>query len=586
MIVYRDAERLVDPWGLLDECTVLLRAMADRRTADHALVVRLLIDVGELETAVTDLLFPDADDVSPAVGLWRRAAMALGRLFVASWLRHDSNRLSATAMEALWSLEPLRTTIPRGAVRLRVAEGYAYYALYPETYFAAAHLFRSGRTPGTAVCVGVRSIGTSLSAVVGAALKAEGWHVPSVTLRPRGAPFQRRPVLTSDLARWVESRRDADFLIIDEGPGLSGSSMCGVAGVISGLGVPDRQITFFPSWSADEGTFNSEESRQRWRRHAKFCCSFEDTWLSRGIFGPKLDDLSGGGWRRRCYADAAEYPAVHPQHERRKYLATLPSGEQILFKFAGLGRYGEAKHARAEQLAEAGFTPRVVGFVDGFLMQSFVPGRPLRLADADAALMSAAARYLAHLRCSSDESLMCWEPLLEMIEVNISEGLGPVWRDRLGDLGRLRPLLIAAPAVAVDGRMMPHEWLATPQGLVKTDATDHGDDHFFPGPQDIAWDVAGFAVEFVLSAGRTRDFAERVATLSGDRRLGARLPFYRLAYVASRLGYTTIAAQTLGQSEDGSRMAALARRYRRELQLSIAALRAAPVSVYVTNASQ
>ena len=167
-------------------------------------------------------------------------------------------------------------------MRLRVAEGYAYYALYPETYIAAATLFRSGRLPGTAVCVGVRSIGTSLSAVVGAALEAEGWDVLSVTLRPRGPPFERRPVLTPDLAQWIKRRRHADFLIIDEGPGLSGSSMCGVADVISGLGVPDRQITFLPSWPADGGTFNSESSLQRWRRHAKFCCSFEDIWLSRG----------------------------------------------------------------------------------------------------------------------------------------------------------------------------------------------------------------------------------------------------------------------------------------------------------------
>ena len=166
LIVYRDAERLVDQWGLLDECTVLLRAMADRRTADHALVVRLLIDVGELETAVTDLLFPDADDVSPAVWLLRRAAMALGRLFVASWLRHGLDRLGAAAIEALWRLEPLGTTIPRDTVRLRVAEGYAYYALYPETYIAATTLFRSGRQPGTAGQRGAR--GSTAQARAGA----------------------------------------------------------------------------------------------------------------------------------------------------------------------------------------------------------------------------------------------------------------------------------------------------------------------------------------------------------------------------------------------------------------------------------
>jgi hypothetical protein len=33
------------------------------------------------------------------------------------------------------------------------------------------------------------------------------------------------------------------------------------------------------------------------------------------------------------------------------------------------------------------------------------------------------------------------------------------------------------------------------------------------------------------------------------------LPFYQAAYLAWRLGYTTLAAETLGTSEDGLRMA-------------------------------
>ena len=468
MIVYRNSEQLADPRALLRECIALLRAMVDQGAADHAQAVRVLIDLGELEAAVADLLFPSADDVSPVLELWHRAAMAIGRLFVASWLQHDSNRLTAAARQALRTLEPLSATIGAGTVRLRVAEGYAYYALYPETYIAAATLFRHGRTPGTAVCIGIRSIGTSLSAVVGAALEAEGWRVSRLTLRPRGAPFDRRPILTPDLARWIASQRHADFFVIDEGPGLSGSSMCGVADLISGLGVPDRRITLFPSWFADGATFNSDSSRERWRRHAKFCCSFEDTWLSRGILGQPLalEDLSGGAWRRLCYANELEHPAVHPQHERRKYLRTLSSGGHILFKFAGLGGLGTTKQARAQRLAEAGLTPPVLGFRDGFLMQAFVPGRPLRRSDADAALLNVAARYLAHLRRSSDESCIAWEPLAEMIGVNVAEGLGPHWRDRLGDLERFRPIL-TAPAVAVDGRMMPHEWLATPHGILR-----------------------------------------------------------------------------------------------------------------------
>ena len=40
--------------------------------------------------------------------------------------------------------------------------------------------------------------------------------------------------------------------------------------------------------------------------------------------------------------------------------------------------------------------------------------------------------------------------------------------------------------------LAPHEWLRLDDGNVrKTDAIAHGDDHLFPGPTDIAWDLAG-----------------------------------------------------------------------------------------------
>ena len=72
-------------------------------------------------------------------------------------------------------------------------------------------------------------------------------------------------------------------------------------------------------------------------------------------------------------------------------------------------------------------------------------------------------------------------------------------------------------AVVCDGRMMPHEWLSSDGGeLLKLDAGSHGDNHFFPGPCDIAWDVAGAIVEWELE-GEARDcFVRGYETRSGD----------------------------------------------------------------------
>jgi hypothetical protein len=63
-----------------------------------------------------------------------------------------------------------------------------------------------------------------------------------------------------------------------------------------------------------------------------------------------------------------------------------------------------------------------------------------------------------------------------------------------------------------------------------------------------------------------------LATLSGDQTLIARLPFYRVAYLAHRLGYASLAARTLGPLPDGARMAMLVHRYGRQLRRAIAEL--------------
>jgi hypothetical protein len=119
----------------------------------------------------------------------------------------------------------------------------------------------------------------------------------------------------------------------------------------------------------------------------------------------------------------------------------------------------------------------------------------------------------------------------------------------------MRAIVEARPAVAVDGRMLPQEWLWTAEGPRKCDALEHHDDHFWPGMQDIAWDLAGAMVEWGFDAEMREQLLEGFEALTGD--LGARqvLPFHEAAYLAWRLGYTSLAAETLGESEDGLRMA-------------------------------
>lgn len=405
-------------------------------------------------------------------------------------------------------------------IDISVPEGFAYYALDPELYRIAARRFLADVRPARVAVIGIRSIGTTLGAVVAREIaNSRLW-----TVRPRGHPFDRQLYVDYDLARaWLAW--NGHFAIVDEGPGMSGSSFTSVAEFLSGLGIADDRIVFLPSWDADGSSFVSEKARRRWPRHRKYAAKFEELHLF-----DEAADLSSGNWREHHRVR----PPVHPQHERRKYLR-----DGRLHKFAGYGRYGKATLERAQRLA--GFTPPVLGLEDGFLVSRWVEARPVRLTRA---FIEHAARYLTHItREFSAGEAADVETLAKMIEVNT----GRPWT---GPLPEARP-------VALDARMLRHEWLETPHGYLKTDAFDHHDDHFFPGPQDIAWDLAAFEIE----CGGGERVLECYQRQSGDRDAAARLPFYRAAYLAFRLGYCDMAARTLGSGPDAARFRRARSRY-------------------------
>jgi hypothetical protein len=100
---------------------------------------------------------------------------------------------------------------------------------------------------------------------------------------------------------------------------------------------------------------------------------------------------------------------------------------------------------------------------------------------------------------------------------------------------------------------------------------DHHDDHFYPGPQDIAWDVAGTCLEFGLDGEARRGFLARYVRESGDAAIAQRLPYHAVAYLAFRLGYASLAAESLGDDPDAARFRAETLRYRALLAAELVA---------------
>jgi hypothetical protein len=123
--------------------------------------------------------------------------------------------------------------------------------------------------------------------------------------------------------------------------------------------------------------------------------------------------------------------------------------------------------------------------------------------------------------------------------------------------------------VVLDGHLSPWEWLRTPGGIVKVDTADHGDDGFQPGPQDIAWDVAGVLCEFAWTPGERASLVERLAARLKDASLGQRLLWMRPCYLAAKLGYAASSAESIGDTADGRAFGRQARRYARQLAAAL-----------------
>lgn len=573
MIVFRKKEESVQSREKIESVRNLLIRMSSLREPSHEAIVELLIEFAELETAVADILCMQRETVHPLAEILREQALVCGELLRLSW-KGETDALAPVVAQFRESYEKIfqggAFEIPEH-IRVRVSEGFVYYGLFPETYSRAAEEFWRERRPRRAVIIGIRSIGTGLSAVVGAVLKHYGCGVRSFTVRPRGHPFDRKIEAGREFDRALESCNADAYLIVDEGPGLSGSSIGSTAEKLSTLGISDERIVVFPCWEPDAKDFVSRAAADRWERHRKYWALFEDVWLKTGkmaalLPGSELRDISAGAWRTLFYT-GGDAPAVHPNYEQRKYLCA-DNGHRSLAKFAGLGRYGRIKFRRMEKLAETGLVVAPRRLAGGFLVTDFVEGRPFMSRDfIGRDLIDSMAGYLAFIRKTfrADKAIPTDE-MIHMIENNISKGLGEEWLRPIDSMASLRAALDAGEPVEIDGRMFPHEWIKTGHGYLKADAVDHHMDQFFPGSQDCAWDVAGTCFEFGFDRTQRDFFIDRFQSLTGDRLIRWKLPFYSIAYLSFRLGYAVLCGDSLGETEDGLKFRRMADRCRTALR--------------------
>jgi hypothetical protein len=582
MIVYGDPARCEHVQHLIaqlrDECDSLGNAINCNNQSDDA--TSILISSGELWQGLVDEEYRllEFDEWTPLAEHCARLTMAAAAL--------AADRVASEPVETLLvELDWLAAADLPNRVTIKSPEGYAFYAVYPQLYAMAAKSLERGHNEPVTV-IGLRSIGTSLAAVVAHAARAR--ELP-VTVRPCGHPFQRRINVGLLLEDRILKNRDGRYAIVDEGPGLSGSSFLSVADWLLARGVREEQLNFFPSHDNELGSAATPAHLEFWRRVRRHTVSFggiESDVLSRlsselpiEISGESWEDVSAGRWRQNLLASGSQWPPAHVQQERRKYL--LQANETIwLAKYAGLGRYGQYALERGIALGNAGLSPLVHQLRDGFLIGSWLSdARPLlepgSLNSADrAALLEFVARYLEFraehfpTRSPGANTAQLWK----MAQFNMASRFGA---EQTSDWakweGRLQHIAENVRPVETDNKMQAWEWLALSNGeWAKADALDHHADHQCIGSQDISWDIAGAICELELDQAEAEDFKDRLAHRGFVRRNEETETFYEVCYLAFQMGYCTLGTTSLGpNSEESARFKDRADLYARRLENAI-----------------
>lgn len=516
MLVYGKIETTHDAAALHAEVVATLEALCDAPSGldRHARLAGAFVDAAALTCAIIDR--DGMSDMAPLT--------ALARALDASW-RSEAHDLRP----AIAGFAALPAT---GMIRLKPTEGYAFYALYPESYAEAAR--RAGLPPTTRV-IGIRSIGTGLAAIVAAALGAEA----PLTVRPTGHPFDRRIEPGPELL----AGDPPAFAIVDEGPGLSGSSFLSVATWLMDRGVPCTRIHLFPSHHNGPGAEAGVDRLKLWRQLPQHVADFAPIatrlpgWIATRI-GPltaPLRDLSGGQWREVTGSIAPTAPGA----ERRKYLAETASGGWMV-KFAGIGATGHRKLALAQNVSAAGLAPEPAGLAHGFLIQRWVDAPNLTQAPLpQCRLITQLAAYLAHratLTAPADAGARP-DALAKMAAYNTAEGLGETAANAMRHRLELNRPSGSPRRVWVDARLHPWEWLNADGRLIKADALDHAMAHDFIGAQPIEWDLAGAIIEHDLAPEPLLTAYEAAAGPAVDPSL---LDFLTGCYLSFQLGLWTM----------------------------------------------
>jgi hypothetical protein len=213
----------------------------------------------------------------------------------------------------------------------------------------------------------------------------------------------------------------------------------------------------------------------------------------------------------------------------------------------------------------------VLGRDGGCARYQWIEGERLRKDDLDEAVIGRLAEYCAFRAREfvAEAGVQEGVDLESMARVNLLEEFG------CDEIGCDLSLLNRGPKIVTDCRMQPHYWLRTPAGkIIKTSGNLHGDDHLFPGPCDIAWDLAAAIMEWEMGECVANHFLSLYESRAGDN-ARARVSAFLIGYAAFRMGYCKMGVEAMAGTDEAARLCRDFAGYRKLVAAHIASPRVA-----------
>ena len=401
------------------------------------------------------------------------------------------------------------------------------------------------------VVVGLRTAGVYLASLMRARLEARGFaHTAIVTVRPNKG-------LSTDETQRLRALAHTGYhaALIDDPP-FSGEAI--------GMAVQALRRAGFAA-AARTILFPVHPLRRDWREHKEAVAFSRETivtllpedWhkaqllASDAMIEARLTEyFEARGYRGARVIDdpaAAAFNAEleHRSGDRRRYrlkrvfavrLETVSGTSEIhyvLAKSVGWGWLGYAAFIAADRLA--GHVSPLLGLRDGILFTAWLPQTAAtdRAHASRQTWITTAANYVAaraeRLAIAPPGPPDAQHEGLSLLADTFANAYGPGIAGLMIEPLRRRIAARLTPRAAlIDGRMAADEWIAGPNGLLKTDFEHHGIGKNEINLCDPAYDLADAILQLGVTRDEERDLIARYAAATGDAPQGERLLLCKL----------------------------------------------------------